>query len=628
MRLHADAERGVAVATYRSHSGRKAAWKGTVFAALLAASSLRCAATTDTTAPLLIAPILQGMDICEVAAGAPPPRDRADLATYCLESGRSAATLFESTLAALGPARSAGGRYEVGYTLPVPLLTLYRHTVAGWAVDERAVERVALTVRETNRPVIVYLFSTHFAAEAPIEDELFREAGNAAVSPTGPLPKDRYFGTDIYPWSLASTENSITRRRQEVIERVLDALCRLPEPDRRKIRAITLLGELQHFHADFERGMGIGGPYVVSDYSSASVQGFRAFLAARFGTIEALNRHLGETLASFADVDPPSKDFRSQPGVRASQHIDSFAHGRIPLTGWSFDPSRPAEPVWIRIHLDGVQVARVPGRLGRQDVAQARPAFGTADVGWRFDLDFTAMPPGEHRLDFLAERPGGALRSIGSRRIRIAGSSLVSALAPPAAESAPASGADAMEGHVDQPQDGLTYLYNPLVPLWHEYRGAQVVRYLVYFERQVRASCLGDVDLYTHQIAPFTNPSWDATKFAVDASLREAGGLKLGISLYGEPLYGKSFFDWLATTTHRQYGITEFHPLKPMSADEVRSMLDAHRRRGASFISFFMSAGPESLRTPSELGIFGIEPGNRNFGSDRTYDAIRAVIAD
>jgi len=597
-------------------------------AALAACSSRWAPAAVEPERRLLIAPILQGAELCQPGADAIAPHTREQLASHCLDAGKSASAAFEATLQGLGPLRSPNGRYEIGYTLPVPLLRLFRRDGSRWAIDERKVARVAQTVRETDRPVIVYLFSTHFAAEAPIEEELFAEEGNAAVSAVGPLGKDRYYGTLIYPWSFASTDNSITRRRQEVIDRLLAALCRLPQADRDKIRALTLLGELQHFHADFERGMGLGGPYIVSDYSEASVRGFRDFLAARFGSIAALNLLIGERYASFDEVLPPSLDVRVDGALPVSRHIDSFAHGRIPLVGWAHDPTITAGPVWIRVYRDGMPIARVPARFGRQDVLQARPDLGTADLGWRFDLDFTLLPPGIHRLDFLAELPGGGLTSLGSRRIVVVAAGQPTPVDSPVAELPPLVDAGRLNGYVDHPRDASTYVFNPMVPLWHEFRGAQIVRYLTHFERQIRGSCLRGVELYTHQIVPFANPSWDATKFAVDASLQAAGGLLLGVSLYGEPTYGTSFFDWLATTSHRQYGITEFHPLRAMSATEVRDMLEAHRQRGATFLSFFMSAEPESMRAPSELAIFGIEPGNRHFGSDRLHRAFREVLGE
>lgn len=571
--------------------------------------------------------MIHGVELCAPEVDGAAPGSEKELAAQCLESASSAATIIESALVGIGPATSANGRFEVGYTMPVPLLQLLVPAETGWQVDRRGVERLALTVKETNRPVVLHLFSTHFGIGAPIEEHLARDPANLSASALGPMTKDRYYSIDVYPWTFASTDNAITRYRQLVIGQFLDAVCRLPVSARRKIRAVTLLGELHHYHADFERGMGVGGPYIVSDYSQASVSGFRAFLASRFGDIGALNRAVGEEFESFAAVDPPSKDIRRQQLRRFTEHIDSFAHGQLPLIGWAFDSGRgTAEPTWIRIYRNGVLMARVPARYGRQDVMQARPSFGTADVGWRYDLDFTGLAPGVYRLDFVAERPGGTLARIGARKVSIMDRNQSAPDTPPGDELPEASDAAGLEASIDHPQDLASFFYNPLVPLWHEFRNEQVVRYLAHFERQVRASCLGDLDLYTHQIAPFVNPSWDTTKFAAEASLKDPGGLRLGISLYGEAAYGRSFLDWLDSTGHRSYGITEFHPLRPMSADEVRQTFEQHRQRGAAFLSFFVDARPHGVREHSKRNIFAIDPANPDFGSDKLHGAISTVV--
>jgi hypothetical protein len=592
-------------------------------AAALAAAALAAGAAE---APLLIAPILGGAEYCAPAPGHSPPTSPVSWVAYCRAAGRSPVEHFEATLAALGPPRSPGGHFELGYTLAVPLLAMLRRSEGGWEVDAMAVERVARTIAESRRPLVLYLFSTHFAVGAPAEEALFADPANVAVAQGGPMGRESFFGTPVYPWSLADTGNALTRHREAVVDRLATAVCRLPAAERSRIRAVTLLGELHHFHADFERGMAIGSPYVVSDYGELSVRGFRAYLQARFGSIEALNRHLGERYASFAEVMPPSRDVRGDARPRRREHLDSFAHGRLPLTGWAFDPTRRGKTVWIRILRDGRTLARVAARFGRQDVLQARPDIGTADVGWRHDLDFTRLPVGDHRLDFLAELPGGRLAPLGSRRIVVVrpGEPAGARRAPDSARQALVGGV--VQGHVDTPQDGQSLIHNPLAPLWHAFRGEQVVRYLSHFENRLRATCLGEIPLYTHQIAPFANPGWDASRFAADASLRRAGGLALGISLYGEPVYGTSFFDWLATTRHRRYGITEFHPLKPMDVAELRATLDAHRRRGARFVSFFLDARPPAVRTDSALNVFGIEPGNPQFGSDRLYESFRVLI--
>ena len=592
----------------------------------LAISLPGCA--SDTPPKLLLAPMIHGAELCEPPPDASAPATEKELAAHCRESGKPASGLIEAALSRLAPATVRGG-YEVGYTLPVPLLGLLVPGPSGWEVDRRAVERLALTVQQTERPVILHLFSTHFAIGAPVEAHLAQDPANLSVSALGPMGKDRYYSIDVYPWTVATTANGITRYREMAIGQVLEAICRLPAADRGKIRAVTLLGELHHFHADFEHGMGVTGPYVVSDYSAESIDGFRDFLARRFGDIGALNRAVGEDFASFAEVEPPARDIRSSRLRRFTEHIDSSAHGRLALTGWAFDAARPGgEPTWVRVYRNGQLIARVPARYGRQDVLQARPSIGTADVGWRFDMDFTGLAPGAYRLDFLAERADGTLASLGGRRIEVMDRDRPSDHVEPSVALPPVASEVGVEGSIDNPPDLARLYYNPLVPLWHEFRNEQVVRYLNHFERQVRASCLGEVDLYTHQIAPFVNPGWDGTKFAVDASLAGAGDLRLGISLYGEATYGHSFLDWLGSTRHRTYGITEFHPLRPMSADEVKDMFERHRRRGAAFLSFFVDARPHGVRDPTQRNIFAIDPDNPDFGSDRLYAAIRAAISE
>jgi hypothetical protein len=596
-------------------------------AAIALSASLASCATRPP--PLLIAPMIHGADLCQLPATEQRPSTEQELAKRCLETGRSAAPVIEPALAAFGSQVSGKGSYEIGYTLPIPLLKLLKEGKSGWEVDDHAVERFARTVSELDRPVVLHLFSTHFAVQAPIEPRLAKDPSNLSVSPFGPMPKDRYYDIDIYPWSLASTQNDITRYRRLAIERVLEAMCRLPKSERERVRAVTLLGEVHHFHADFERGMGVQTSYIVSDYSENSIQGFRLFLAERFGDIRELNVALGEEYNGFDEVDPPGLKRDVDATRPSAAHIDSAAHGKLPLLGWAHAPSNGSrQPVTILIFRDGTLIARAPARYGRQDVLQAMPSVGTADVGWRYDMDFTKLEPGFYRLDFLAERADGDRVSLGTRRIAIVDRHHSAPSVRKTIDTPAPAGSFELQGSIDHPAESAAFYFNPLVPLWHEYRNAQVSRYLASFAQQVRDSCMGNIPLYTHQIAPFVNPSWDATRFAVETSLREPPGLNLGISLYGEPIYGYSFFDWLESTKHLSYGITEFHPLKTMSAGEIRSVLDRHRARGAVFVSFFLDARPVDLRDPAAANIFALDPDNRQFGSDQLYHVFRAALQD
>jgi hypothetical protein len=97
----------------------------------------------------------------------------------------------------------------MGYTLKAPLLDFLRADGTDWKVDADAVQRLANTIRDVHKPVVLYLFSTHFESGAPAEQALASDPTNLAYSPKGPLPVDSYYGTQIYPWSVARTDNDI-----------------------------------------------------------------------------------------------------------------------------------------------------------------------------------------------------------------------------------------------------------------------------------------------------------------------------------------------------------------------------------------------------------------------------------
>ena len=572
--------------------------------------------------PLLLAPMINVFDACSN-----PDIDPASIGG-CNRPGGSAAQLMESTLTALGPRVSPNGRFELGYTLQFPLLRLFKLEEGSWVIDQPVIERMVRTLHDNDRPAIVYLFSTHFGLGAPIEPVLAADPGNLAVTADGPMARDTFYDHDIYPWTFSTTGNELTRRREQAVRAVVDELCRLSRRDRGKIRAITLLGELHHLFPNFQSGMGFGGKYLISDYSRASIEGFRAFLVTRFGSVAALNRELGTDYRSFSEVDPPSKDIRTQPTTRYAEHIDSYAHGTLPISGWLHAPTqRPGDALWVRVYRNGGFVGRVRVNLSRQDVFEAHPELGTADVGWRFDLDYSGLPPGIHRLDVILEGLGERWVHLETRRITVMNRSQGTPRPLPEVALPDTVFRDAsLLSFVDLPVDQSVYYYNPLVQLWHRFRAGQVVTYLHHFNQQVRDSCLADADTYIHQITPFTNPSWDANKFAVDVALQPFDRARLGVSLYGEPTYGTTFFDWYEHSRHRTYGVTEFHPLRPMSLDEARSMFDHHRRDGAQFVSFFLKTKKLGDAPSGPPYLFAFDPSNPRFSSDRMYETMKTLV--
>ena len=592
------------------------------------------------TGPMLLAPMFGTFDTCIATPTATPSAGVGNAATARTQDGArtlaetctgpngSAAALVESTLSALQPPERAQGPYPLGYTLAVPLLQLFRATEQGWALDTERIQRLARTVRDTQRPLILYLFSTHFATDAPLEKALATDPANLAQTRDGPMPTSQYYGAPLYNWTLARTDTPLSAYRVQATQALLTEMCRLPAQDIAKIRGVTLLGELHQMFPDFESGMGFGGSYRVTDYSPASVAGFQQFLRQEFQHIDRLNRRLGANYATFAEVQPPSRDIRTEPLQRYTEHIDSFAHGSLPIAGWAFAP-RPAgaPPAWVHVYRNGTFIGKTPVNKGRQDVLQAKPELGDANTGWRLDMDFKRLPVGLHRIDVFLEARPGRLQALGTRRIAIM-DDRQRAPAPLAQQALPASAPPdaALQAHIDWPAEQSSYYYNPLVPLWHSFRGQQVVDYLQFFQGVVKQSCLAGTPHYTHQIIPFTNPNWDENKFAIQVSLRALPGMRLGVSLYGDATYGTAFSQWYASTGHPGYGVTEFHPLKAMNAPALQHTLNQHAARGAQFLSFFLEPHWQGQLVARDANMFSFSPENAPFGSAQLYQSAQRLL--
>ena len=549
---------------------------------------------TSPAPPLLLAPMM-GLDACLFSDRAIEASKAPAIAEQCRGTAASAAPIVEATLRDLGARRfSRNGALEMGYTLHLPLLKFLQRDAGGaWVPDEAALDRAARTVRDTDRPVVLYLFSTHFSSGAAAEAALATDAANLLQTPRGALGRDRYLDSDIYPWSFVRTDNGITMARETVIKALLQKICALPPTARQHIRAVTLLGELHHMFPRFEDGMGFAGDYLVTDYSDASKQGFRRYLETHFGdSIAKLNQALGSSFQAFDQIPLPAKDIRTQRLSSFWEHIDSSAGGYLPVSGWVYaGKAMHIDAPWVRIYLDGHQVGRVQARYGRQDVLAARADVRTANVGWRFDLPFAATPAGLHQLEAVLEGGTGGLIHLGTRTVAIMDRAQSTPRAPPLFK--PISAADPPAGlpfSLDTPAESSAFYFNPLVPLWNAFRAQQVRDYLEHFRGVVSIDCIAPQRIYSHQILPFVNPGWDASKFAVENDLDVPPNLMLGVSLYGEASYGRSFFDWFGTTGRSVYGVTEFHPLRAMGAQELGQVLQRHADHGASFLSFFADA--------------------------------------
>jgi hypothetical protein len=229
----------------------------------------------------------------------------------------------------------------------------------------------------------------------------------------------------------------------------------------------------------------------------------------------------------------------------------------------------------------------------------------------------------------VLEGEGGRLRHLGTRHIAVMGRDQATPAPMPLRQPLPpmAPPGAQVQFWIDAPQDERAVFYNPLVPLWHAFRGQQVVDYLAHFDHLLDQSCLADVPHRTQQIYPAEKAGWDGTRFASEQSLLPFRDVRLGINLYGEATYDDSFFDWLARSRQPVYSVTEFHPLRAMGADELRRVLLRHRAHGAQSLSFFLHPPPAGgVRTEPIANPYALDPGNPLNGSDALYGAMRQVM--
>jgi hypothetical protein len=575
---------------------------------------------------LLIAPHIAGETYCDSVVNDARIVGEEAAARVCADRDENAGDRISSFLDGIGPAVSPSGHFALGYTLNLPLMRFYRESPSGWVLDRRQIATWVSTIHDVKRPVVVYLSANHFTdGGIALSDELARDPANLMWTRSGPLAADRYFVVSLHAWTLSNPAARITAMRRAAFSAVVQQICRLDAASRARIRGVSLLGEVHQLYGNFAAGQGFDAGFDDTDYAPWSVAGFRAFLAAKFGSIAALNLATGASFANFAAISPPSSDRPQDTAANVLQHIDAYAAGVVAVQGWAYDPSgRPAQ---VAIYLDGRLRGQVSAGLNRSDVPEADPGIATPNVGWRYDLDYRAEAPGVHRLEVFLASPGKRLVRLTRRDvIVVAGHQHSSApVAPPEVDADAPDQAAPLRFYVDGPAAMTRLLYNPLATLWLDYRGAQVADYIKMFARLAEQSCLPHETIFSHQLLPELNSSWDADLMAVNASQRPNADYNQGATLYGGAAWGKAFFDWKRAQGWDSYAVAEMHPRFALGLAALEAALDAHRRAGARYIApYFMSIVPlrERKLQSGELVRMLIDPANHQLGSAAFYRAI------
>jgi hypothetical protein len=74
--------------------------------------------------------------------------------------------------------------------------------------------------------------------------------------------------------------------------------------------------------------------------------------------------------------------------------------------------------------------------------------------------------------------------------------------------------------------------------------------------------------------------------------------------------------------------VTEFHPLQAMSAQQLGGVLYQHRDNGAKFLSFFLETRWQAQRVAATPNLFSFDLDNRQYGSDKLYVSMKALLAE
>ena len=581
-------------------------------------------------APFLIAPTVEGLLLCDEALADPQILTMDAALALCRQKKKNGAPALTRLLDTLEPG-GPQGQVQLGYTLNVQLLNLYRKarkTDKDWQIDVGQVDALMDLVSQVKRPVVLYLAADHFDSLGPIVEELRHDPANLMQLRDGKPLELGYFGYRVMPWTM-QTDLAIPVNHYRVLalQYIAQRILALPKPVQNRIAAITLAGELHHMYPDFENGMGRYQDVRVTDYSAASVAGFRQWLRQQYRGIADLNAQMGFAYASFDEVPAPSKDIRKEPLTDFAEHYDAFADGILPLAGWLWDPQAAIKQ--LDLYVDGQRVGPVPRGFNRLDVYRADAAVLSPNVGYRYDFDYSALPPGRHSAQIVAETNKGRhglaeveFVVVARDQSRASGSAPNTLSWLKQAKSIPG-----VRSWLDLPRGGQDLYFNPLARDWNRYRNYQVQQFLAAFHQVAVRTGLPADKLYSHQIVPRANSSWNHQLFAADGTIAGNTPWKQGLNMYG----GSTNSDWmrryLAQEHITDYGVPEFHPQQWKTPDVHLAALQSHYRGGARFVSpYYFSLVPERFKGAAEHGVNRMElrPDNPKDGSNQLYQAIEA----
>ena len=575
--------------------------------------------------PFIIAPTVEGLVVCDEAAQNLAILTLEKVVADCQKRKAHGAAALKRLLDTLEPG-GPQGKVQVGYTATLELLKLYRHTPKGWVIDDAKVTAFLDLIAQVPRPVVLYLSAGHFDSQGAIVAELEKDPANWMQLRDGTVPKLGYFNYRILPYTLRTDASiPVNRYRFDALRYVAKRVKALPKAVQERIVAFTLAGELHQLFPDFENGMGAFQNIRVTDYHPASVADFRRWLAREYTSVQTLQERTGLAYPDWQAVPAPSKDIRTERLASFGEHYDAFADGTLPLSGWLWDPQGHVQR--LELFVDGQRVGPVPRGLHRLDVYRAVDAITDPNVGYRVDYDYRALPAGQHLAQIVATVKGQSrlLTQVPFVVVPRNQGKLSGSKPPGLTGLAKAEGLPGLRTWLDLPRAGQDLYYNPLARDWNRFRAQQVRDFLGAFHAVARQAGLPADKLYSHQILPEVNASWNAQLFAIGDTLDGSAPWKTGLNLYGGATDSAWVRDFLRQRGIRGYGVPEFNPQQWKREGVHLAAMQSHYDAGARFVSpYYFSVVPQRFKGGAEHGVNRMElaPDNPKDGSDRFYRAI------
>lgn len=618
--------------------------------------SFACAAQTPPAPrpPLVLATMLEGISLCEEEAQNPKILLLTDALFSCRENGLDGATTVAKLLDQLEPGGPAAGKVQVGFTASLQLLGLYRRKKdgSGWEIDEKSVDEVLRVIEKVERPVVFYFMGGHFDSTGPLTDELLKDERNVMHFADGSVPDLGYFGYKIAPYTLSTDpELPVNKYRFDALRHFAKRINALPDDAKKRIIGYTLIGEVHQLFPDFENGIGRYENIRVTDYSAPSVARFRQWLAERYGSLEDFNEKNGFSYASFDAVPAPAKDIRKERLNSFGEHYDAFADGTLPFSGWLWDPKK--QIARLDLYVDAQRIGPVPRGLNRLDVYRAIEEVDDPNVGFRIDYDFSGLAPGRHVAQIVAATTNGRRHQLARAEFTVIArdqspppARKPQELASPSTKFDGALGgvrslwervkrrwSNALDGELagvrswlDLPKANQDVYFNPLARDWNAFRAWQVEQFLAMAYNVARDAGLPADKIYSHQIVPNVNSTWNLQLFAVGRTLARGVPWKQGINMYGGAVDSGWLRNFMAERGMSDYGSPEFNPQQWKRDGVALAAMQSHYDGGARFISpYYFSLIPDRFKkktVANAVNSMEIGPTNPRDGSDRFYRAI------